>query len=288
MMVTIRCLAYNQERYIRECLDGFVMQQTSFCFEAIVHDDASTDGTADIIREYESKYPDIIIPIYEQENQYSKQNGSLRRIMDEHTHGKYIALCEGDDYWIDPLKLQKQFDYMESHPEYSLCFHAHKNLEPTGEMSIQRPRVIKDTYFPGDAILGGGSFMATNSMFYRREFLLREKIPEFWNNCPVGDAPSMLFLSSKGLIGYIDEVMSIYRRQAIGSWSTRNIKLMNRYRHYCAILEMYDGFDKYTNGKYHYYIKKKKSFNRRRFLKNCAKTIVKRTISFIIKNKKGC
>lgn len=104
LMVSIQCTAYNHEPYIRQCLEGFVMQKTNFRFEAIVHDDASIDGTADIIREYAEKYPDIIKPIYETENQYSKHDGSLRQIMDEACIGKYIAACKGDDYWTDPLK----------------------------------------------------------------------------------------------------------------------------------------------------------------------------------------
>ena len=119
-LVTIRCITYNHEPYIRQCLEGFVMQKTNFPFEAIVHDDASTDGTAAIIREYAEKYPDIIKPIYETENQYSKHDGSLQRIMNAHIRGKYVAICEGDDYWIDPLKLQKQVDFLENHPEYTL------------------------------------------------------------------------------------------------------------------------------------------------------------------------
>ena len=122
LMVTIQCLTYNHESYIRQCLDGFVMQKTNFNFEAIVHDDASTDGTALIIKEYAEKYPDIIKPIYETENQYSKKDGSLNRIMMEHTLGKYVAICEGDDYWIDSEKLQKQVDYMEKHPECGLIY----------------------------------------------------------------------------------------------------------------------------------------------------------------------
>ena len=121
LMVTIRCLAYNHEPYIRQCLDGFVMQKTNFRFEAVVHDDASTDGTAAIIKEYAEKYPNIIKPIFENENQYRKRDGSLKRIMNEHTHGKYVALCEGDDYWIDPLKLQKQVDFMEANSDFFLC-----------------------------------------------------------------------------------------------------------------------------------------------------------------------
>ena len=122
LLVTIRCFTYNHEPYIRQCLEGFVMQKTNFRFEAIVHDDASTDGTADIIREYAEKYPDIIKPILEVENQYSKHDGSLTRIMNAHTYGKYIAMCEGDDYWTDPLKLQKQVDFLESHDDYGMCY----------------------------------------------------------------------------------------------------------------------------------------------------------------------
>ena len=121
LMVTIRCITYNHEPYIRQCLEGFIMQKTNFRFEAIVHDDASTDETANIIREYAEKYPDIIKPIFETENQYSKLDGSIQRIMSEHIHGKYVAMCEGDDYWIDPLKLQKQVDFLESNPKYSMC-----------------------------------------------------------------------------------------------------------------------------------------------------------------------
>lgn len=129
LMVTIRCLTYNHEPYIRQCLEGFVMQKTNFRFEAIVHDDASTDGTAAIIREYAEKYPDIIKPIFQTENQYSKHDGTIRRILNEHTHGKYVAMCEGDDYWTDPLKLQKQVDFLESNRDYVFCCTRYKIFE---------------------------------------------------------------------------------------------------------------------------------------------------------------
>ena len=117
IIVTICCTVYNHEPYIRKCLEGFVMQKTNFRFEAIVHDDASTDNSVEIIKEFEEKYPDIIKPIYEVENQYSKHGGSLWRILNEHTRGKYVAFCEGDDYWTDPLKLQKQVCFFKNHPE---------------------------------------------------------------------------------------------------------------------------------------------------------------------------
>ncbi|MBQ9254558.1 MAG: glycosyltransferase [Bacteroidales bacterium] len=120
VLVTIHSLVYNHEPFLRECLDGFVMQKTNFRFEAIVHDDASTDNSAKIIQEYAEKYPDIIKPIFEKENQYSKHN-NIGLILQSATAKttKYIATCEGDDYWTDPNKLQKQFDFLESHPDHS-------------------------------------------------------------------------------------------------------------------------------------------------------------------------
>ena len=111
ILVTVKCTVYNHEPYLRQCLDGFVMQKTNFAFEVLVHDDASTDGSKAIIEEYAERYPNIIKPMYETVNQY--QIGGFYRIiqlMNKYVQGKYIAICEGDDYWIDPLKLQKQVD----------------------------------------------------------------------------------------------------------------------------------------------------------------------------------
>lgn len=123
-LVSICCITYNHAPFIRQCLDGFLMQKTSFPIEILIHDDCSTDGTTEIVKEYAAKYPDLIFPMYETENQYSKPN---RQPIDFYNYrrarGKYIAYCEGDDYWTDPLKLQKQVDFMEANPEYSLCVH---------------------------------------------------------------------------------------------------------------------------------------------------------------------
>lgn len=124
ILVAIKCWVYNHELYLRDCFEGFVNQKTNFRFVVIAHDDASTDGSAAIIREYAERYPDIFRPIYETENQYSKHDGSMRRIMNsaiEQTGAKYVALCEGDDFWTDPLKLQKQVDFLETHPDYGCC-----------------------------------------------------------------------------------------------------------------------------------------------------------------------
>ena len=106
--VSVCCLVYNHEKYLRQCLDSLLMQETNFKYEILIHDDASTDGSADIIREYESKFPDIIKPIYQTENQYSKQVQISWTYQYPRARGKYLAWCEGDDFWSDKKKLQKQ------------------------------------------------------------------------------------------------------------------------------------------------------------------------------------
>ena len=121
-LVSICCTAYNHAKFISECLDGFLLQKTNFNFEVLIHDDASTDGTQDIIKAYQAKYPNIIKPIFQTDNQYSKGVKPFIKYLFPASQGKYIAMCEGDDYWTDPLKLQKQVDFLEGNEEYSLCF----------------------------------------------------------------------------------------------------------------------------------------------------------------------
>ena len=119
-LLSVNVTTYNHSQFIRQCLDGIMMQKTTFPFEVLIHDDASTDGTADIIREYETLYPDIIKPIYQTENRFSR-GLSISNLQYSRVKGKYVALCEGDDYWIDPLKLQKQVDFLENNPDYTIC-----------------------------------------------------------------------------------------------------------------------------------------------------------------------
>jgi glycosyltransferase involved in cell wall biosynthesis len=221
-MVSIRCITYNHEPYIRQCLEGFVMQKTNFKFEAIVHDDASTDHTADIIREYAAKYPDIIKPIYETENQYSKHDGSLRRIMDAACTGKYIALCEGDDYWIDPLKLQKQVDFLEANSEYSMCFHkADTIFWPSGELSPLY-QDLKEKDYTIDEIAENW-IVPTCSVVYRSIF--QNKIPK--NKKFIhGDIVLFLTMATHGKVHCLNDKMSIYRRLSTGA--TLKIKNLSR------------------------------------------------------------
>lgn len=133
-IVSICCITYNHAPFIRKALNGFLMQQAPSCVpqgakmsdwcEILIHDDCSTDGTTEIIKEYAVKYPNLIFPIYEEENQYSKGHVSdIDMFNYKRARGRYIAYCEGDDYWIDPQKLQKQVDFMDNHQEYSICMH---------------------------------------------------------------------------------------------------------------------------------------------------------------------
>jgi len=213
LMVTIRCITYNHEPYIRQCLDGFVMQKTNFRFEAIVHDDASTDGTAAIIREYAEKYPDIIKPIYEKENQYSKHDGSLRRIMDAHMRGKYVAICEGDDYWIDSYKLQKQVDFLEANPEYALVYTDAYIVDSDSKVMNLR-RTPKS--YSGDVtkkIFQKGSFVITATSCYRRDYY--SEYEKEWVKVPfpmkMGDLPLWIYLSLKGKFKHLEEKTTCYR-----------------------------------------------------------------------------
>ena len=207
-LVTIQCLTYNHEPYIRQCLEGFVMQQTDFCFEVIVHDDASTDGTANIIREYAEKYPNIIKPILERENQWSKKDGSLERIMNEHTHGKYVAFCEGDDYWIDPYKLQKQVDFLETHSGYSMCFHKVAILCYIQSTSAWNQFTILDKDYNADEILKKW-IVPTCSIVMKRE-VLNYPIKHIENKLN-GDIFIVLSSATMGKVRGFSQIMGVYR-----------------------------------------------------------------------------
>lgn len=209
IIVSIQCLVYNHEPYLRQCLDGFVMQKTNFEFEAIVHDDVSTDGSAKIIAEYAEKYPDIIKPIYETENQYSKRDGSLERIINEACRGKYIALCEGDDYWTDPLKLQKQVDFLEANLDVGLVY-TMANIYNEENARIENYNYGMPAYCFDDLVRA--NCIPTLTVCYRRSLLERYnrevKVDSTW---AMGDYPLWLFISMKTKIHFFDEVTSVYR-----------------------------------------------------------------------------
>lgn len=214
-LVSIRCLVYNHEPFLRQCLDGFVMQKTNFAFEAIVHDDASTDNSAKIIREYAEKYPHIIKPIYETENQYSKKDGSLRKIMNKaiHPEAKYIALCEGDDYWTDPQKLQKQVDFLESHPDYSLCFHNAVVKWQNNEKADSLFSNIENRDYTGIEILKTWT-IPTASVVFKKDLFYSQIYKKAVDNKDFCYGDIIIFLSNAqcGKLYGMDCIMSVYRR----------------------------------------------------------------------------
>lgn len=227
-LVSIRCLVYNHEPYLRQCLDGFVMQKTTFPFEAIVHDDASTDGSAAIIREYAEKYPDIIKPIYETENQFSKHDGSMHRKIEAAVHPKsiYIALCEGDDYWTDPHKLQIQVDFLESHPDFSLTVHEYTEWDE--KKKTYRPhqiRLLKDTKedltLTLDDYATGVFFTKTLTSVYRRAALQDSKFSQYSSKF---DMTLFYALMTQGKCRLFNRVMGCYRIQPNSVTSSKNIR----------------------------------------------------------------
>lgn len=143
--VSVCCITYNHEKYIQETLNGFLIQETDFPFEILIHDDASIDGTADIIREYVKKYPDLIKPIYQSENQYSRSKKINPEFNFSRAKGSYIALCEGDDYWIDPNKLRIQKQFLDQNPDYVICYTDAMAITENGtDLSDQYPAIRDD------------------------------------------------------------------------------------------------------------------------------------------------
>lgn len=218
--VSVICNTYNHEKYIRDALEGFLMQKTTFPFEILIHDDASTDGTAKIIREYEEKYHDLIKPIYEAENQYSKESGLIKKIQIARAKGKYIAMCEGDDYWISPDKLQKQYDFMEKNPEYTLCGCSTRWLNMlTGKAEVRsRTDYDKDLTVKDFLLPKNGRPFPTVSFFLKKE--IWENLPRY--RFPVGDLPLTYYAAMTGKVRMLSEEMCVYRWFSDGSWTAQN------------------------------------------------------------------
>ncbi len=257
ILVSICCITYNHEKYIREALDSFLMQKTNFEYEILVHDDASTDNTAKIIREYESKYPNLIKPIYQTKNQYSQGVAINASYVWPRAQGKYIALCEGDDYWTDPYKLQKQIDVLEDDATLSLCIHATRVMQADGKstVSIIRPNTGNIRFQCEDMILGG-SFFHTSSVVYPKRFT--ENLPSWFFEAPEGHTALPLILAIYGDVYYIDEVMSVYRRDVPGGWTMTVFGNSEKSKlYYEALIKKLENFDTYTNNKYSEAVNKK-------------------------------
>lgn len=208
-VVSIFCLTYNHRNFIKETLDGFLMQKTSFPFEVLVHDDASTDGTAEIIMDYTRRYPHIFKPIIQKENQYSKGVKVTLVYQLPRAQGKYIAMCEGDDYWIDPFKLQKQVDFLESNEDYGLVYT--KALIYSQEKSLYTGETGQKVECLYELIMGNQ--IPTLTVLFRKYlyFSFVDDIDPFSKDWKMGDYPLWLYLIAHSKVHFSDYVSSVYR-----------------------------------------------------------------------------
>ena len=259
-MVSVFCTTYNQEKYIGQCLDSMVNQKTSFPYEIIVRDDASTDGTSQIVREYHKKYPDKVIPFIQPENLFQRglEHISFEKMF-KMSRGRYIAICDGDDFWTDENKLQKQVDFMESHPEYSMCGHAAYFARDDG--TLRNDRFFKLSTGSRDLTIEeiiSNWAMATTSLMYRKSCRTDIIFP-FRGNCVNDDYAMMVYMALKGKVYYSDELMGAYRQSSNGSISQRLLDDKEYLKKYSSeFAQMLDRIDKYTEGRYSDLIQKQK------------------------------
>lgn len=250
IMVTIYCLAYNHEKYIKKALDSFVMQKTNFEFEVLIHDDASTDHTADIIKEYAKKYS-FIHPIYQEKNQYSQGISIGKNYMYPNIKGKYVAFCEGDDYWISENKLQMMVDFLENNQEYTMCCHAYKNVDANTE---QEMKIVNTLDAEGDLsvdqVIKYENPTQLATQVFRRNIVVER--PDFSYGLGVGDYPLLLNAAVNGKVHYFSDIMAVHRVSSDNSWTVRVYKNPQKQMQHWINMEKYlKIFDEYYSYKYH-------------------------------------
>lgn len=260
IMVSVVCDVYNHEPYLRQCFDGFVMQKTNFKFEILVHDDASTDKSADIIMEYTNKYPNLFKPIIQKENQYSKGIGIWKTYQFPRVKGKYVALCEGDDYWTDSMKLQKQYDLLESHPSCTISFHRVRCITSDGKRLKQtiplkkhlNKEIISLEDYLNEEFFNGHWTFQTSCFFYRKDMASKweEYSGTIFKNFPYGDMPMLLscLLEGDGIL--CQDEMSCYRTFSGGYNSKLKANPNIAIKHCKMLIQAFSDFDDYTEHKY--------------------------------------
>lgn len=233
-VVSIICPVYNHGKYIAQTLDGFVTQKTDFPFEIIVHDDASTDNTVVVLKEYEIKYPGLFSNIYQKENQFSKSIHNGSKTTFAKARGKYLTLCEGDDFWNDSYKLQKQVDFLEKNPGYVGCFH---NVEERYENDDNKASFLYCDYPESrDLSFGDLSFsntIPTCSVVFRSK--LFEKFPDWFYQLKIGDWPLHLLNAQFGNYWYLPKIMAVHRIHTQSYWTLQGDQRNKQY-----LLEAYD------------------------------------------------
>jgi glycosyltransferase involved in cell wall biosynthesis/SAM-dependent methyltransferase len=248
-LISIACVAYNHEKYIAQAVEGFLMQEINFLVEIIIHDDASTDNTAKIVAEFAQKYPALIYPIFQAVNQYSQKRKPFIDFIFPKCRGKYIAVCEGDDYWTDPNKLQKQIDFLESNPEYVICFHNAQVM-----FDDPREKIMLYSDFPWNGIdrkrdvytiedLIATPLCPTASVIFRKP--ANFNLPDWFYKVPSGDMALQTLLCGDGKVKYFDECWAVYRKHSAGITAYHRGDWINAGRIY-----MYLRINEYYQGRY--------------------------------------
>ncbi|NOS88678.1 MAG: glycosyltransferase [Methylococcaceae bacterium] len=217
-LVSIICATFNHEIYIKEAINGFLLQETTFPFEIIIHEDVSTDNTAAIVRSYVKSYPHLIKPIFQTENQYSKGASPLLNAL-AHAQGDYIAICEGDDYWTDPHKLQTQADYLNAHSDFSMMAHAVTVLDETitGTSYTPYAPVLKRVHYFDDILRE--HFIPTLSLMIRKS-AIPKPMPAFFYQIISRDIAIELLAASLGPCYYDAQPRGVYRHHDSGMTKT--------------------------------------------------------------------
>ena len=258
--VSILCVTYNHKDFIAKALDGFLMQKTNFPYEIVVHDDVSTDGTREILLQYQEKYPDKIRLILQEENQFSKGIRILPTFLIPAIRGKYAAYSDGDDEWTYDGKLQAQYDFMEEHPEVSMCMHNaiqrnHINGEQKLEVNGRKEGFLTD----GEVIQLKEGYPPTTSWFYRSKYVLN--YPSYNFHAPVGDVPLLYHMGYMGKIYYMDKVWAVRNFMHEGSWNYRyEENAAFQLTHTKKMLKYLYQFNKFTNRRFAEYICKSNRF----------------------------
>lgn len=258
IVVSVCITAYNHGKYIAQALDSILMQEVDFRYEIVVGEDCSTDNTRQILLAYKEKFPDKFKLLLHEKNMGAKKNVITTL---KNCSGKYIAMLDGDDYWIDPKKLQIQIDLMERFPECHMSFHpAEARIENAESGKVIARHAKKNKIFTAsEVILGGGGFSPTGATIFNREVI--DNLPEFFEETPVGDYYMQILGSVHGGALYIDRVMSVYRQGIEGSWSheMKNIDIDKKIKLHHAYMKALHDLDAHLNKKYHTEFEQKRS-----------------------------
>lgn len=238
-LVSISCITYNQVEFIKETLESFLKQKTSFGFEVLIHDDCSTDGTTEIIKDYAKKYPDIFFPIYEEVNQFSLGVPAGSAVWNlPRARGKYFALCEGDDYWTDPNKLQKQVDFLESHPDYGMCYTKVLNFNQSLKTTTLEWGGPAETFYD---LLKINTVPTLSTMFRTSIYnAFVDEVRPYEHNWKMGDYPIWLYIALKSKIKFMDFVTGCYRVLNESACHTQSLSKSHAFRkNYFQIKDFY-------------------------------------------------